>query len=349
MTAAVGVPLSPEATAGSRHRVADAISQVREVTIAALILVVFGLTTLKNPAFAHAGSIQQILTSSSLIALLAVGETLVIVTRNVDLSVGSVLGLSAFVIGDTYTHHPHLPLLAAFAIGIGIGLGCGALIGAITTIARVPSLVVTLAALYVIRGYDNVIGTGVQIEPTAVPKAFQAVGYETVFGVPWIFVVVAAVVAVATYTMRTFRSSRELYAIGSNPEAAALAGVPTAKRVFTAFVISGGLAGLAGALFLAEFATVDSTGGTGYELQVVAAAVVGGVAIFGGSGTVVGAALGAILLATINQALVAAGVSQFWDQAVAGALLIAAIAFDRLIGLRASRALRAKEGASHVV
>jgi rhamnose transport system permease protein len=148
--------------------------------------------------------------------------------------------------------------------------------------------------------------------------------------------------------MRTFRAGRELYAIGSNPEAAGLAGIPVGKRVFGAFVISGALAGLGGALFLAEYATVDATGGTGYELLVIASVVIGGVAIFGGSGNVIGAMLGAILLQIINQSLVALNISAFWDQAIAGALLLAAIAFDRLIGFRANRALRAKEGVAYV-
>jgi rhamnose transport system permease protein len=347
MTVVVDSPLST-APAARSHRVAETVSRARELAIAAAIVIVFAVTSVRNPSFAHAASIQQILTGSSLIALLGVGETLVIVTRNVDLSVGSVLGLSAFVIGDVYQSHPGLPLIVAFAIGIGIGAGCGAIIGLITTVARVPSLVVTLAALYIIRGYDNVIGVGKQIEPSSVPKSFQEIGYRTFLGVPWLFLLVGAVVLIVAYGMRTFRSSRELYAIGSNPEAALLAGIPTAKRVFTAFLVSGMLAGLGGALFLAEFATVDATGGTGYELLVIAAVVVGGVAIFGGSGTVIGAALGAILLDTINQALVAARVSAFWDSAVAGALLLAAIAFDRFIGVRAARALRAKEGATYV-
>jgi len=148
--------------------------------------------------------------------------------------------------------------------------------------------------------------------------------------------------------MRSFRAGRDLYAIGSNPDAATLAGVPSGRRVFTAFVVSGGLAGLGGALFLAQFATVNATGGSGYELNVVAAVVVGGVAIFGGSGTVFGAALGALLLNTINQALVAAKVSAFWNQAVAGALLLAAIAFDRWLSLRVER-LESGRGERHVV
>ena len=136
-----------------------------------------------------------------------------------------------------------------------------------------------------------------------------------------------------------------LDAVGSNPEAAELAGVPTARRTFVAFVVSGGLAGLAGALFLALHAQVDNSAGTGYELNVVAAAVVGGVAFFGGSGTVVGAALGALLLNTIDQALVASRVSSFWSQAIAGALLLAAIAIDRWLNLRVTRRLTSAKGA----
>ena len=123
------------------------------------------------------------------------------------------------------------------------------------------------------------------------------------------------------------------------------AGIPAGRRVFTAFLVSGSLAGLAGALFLALHAQVDVTGGSGYELTVVAAVVVGGVAIFGGSGTVLGAALGALLLNTIGQALVASKISAFWNDAIAGALLLGAIAFDRWLTLRVTKSLQSAEGA----
>jgi rhamnose transport system permease protein len=163
--------------------------------------------------------------------------------------------------------------------------------------------------------------------------------------VPWLAIIVAVVVAVVGYVMRSYRPSRDLYAIGSNPDAAALAGIPIGRRVFTAFLVSGALAGLAGSLFLALHTQIDNSGGLGYELTVVAAVVVGGVAIFGGSGTVVGAALGALLLNTINQALVASRISAFWNEAVAGALLLAAIGFDRWLSLRNTRKLKTAEGA----
>ncbi|HEY2791447.1 MAG TPA: ABC transporter permease [Micromonosporaceae bacterium] len=327
-----------------QRRLLERASRARELGIVAAIAVVFIVTTIRNHAFAHGDSIQQLLAGAALIALLGAGETLVIVTRNVDLSVGSVLGLSAYLVGDLYLHHPHMPLILAYAAGIGVGLVCGAVIGAITTVLRVPSLVVTLAALYVIRGVDALIVNGKQIDPTSIPNSFQSLGSASIFNIPWLAILVAAIVAAVAYAMRTFRSARDFYAIGSNPQAAALAGVPVGKRVFTAFLISGGLAGLAGVLFLSEFATVASTAGNGYELSVVAAVVVGGVAIFGGSGTVLGAALGALLLNTINQALVASQVSAFWNQAVAGFLLLAAIAFDRFVSLRISHALATRGG-----
>jgi rhamnose transport system permease protein len=318
--------------------------RAREAGTLALVLLVFLLTTLKNHNFASSGSIQQLLVGASLIALLGVGETMVIVTRNIDLSVGSTLGLSAFVVGDLFRSQ-HIPVWSGFVIAIAIGATVGAVNGAITTLVRVPSLVVTLAMLYIIRGLDSELVNGKIVVPGQVPHAFIEVGYETVFGIPWLAIIVAVVVAIVGYAMRTFRSARELYAIGSNPEAAALAGIPSARRVFVAFVTSGALAGLGGALFLALFAQVDNSAGLGYELNVVAAAVVGGVAIFGGSGTVVGAALGALLLNTIQQGLVAVRSSSFWDEAIAGGLLLAAISIDRLLALRVARSLRSAEGA----
>jgi rhamnose transport system permease protein len=330
-----------------QRRLLERASRARELGIVVAIAIVFIATTIRNSAFAGGSSIQQLLAGAALIALLGAGETMVIVTRNVDLSIGSVLGLSAYLVGDLFVHHPHAPIAVAYLLGIGIGAACGAVNGLITTVLRVPSLVVTLAALYIIRGVDALIANGKQIDPTSIPDSFQKLGSAAIFNVPWLAILVAAIVAAVAYAMRSFRSSRDLYAIGSNPQAAALAGVPVGRRVFIAFLISGGLAGLAGVAFLSEFATVASTGGNGYELLVVAAVVVGGVAIFGGSGTVIGAALGAILLNTINQALVASQVSAFWNQAVAGFLLLAAIAFDRFVSLRISHALVARGGAGN--
>jgi rhamnose transport system permease protein len=228
----------------------ESLLRARELGIAIVIVLVVAITAVRNSNFLDAQSVQQLLSGAALIALLSVGETMVIITRNVDLSVGSTVGLSAYVVGDLFKYQ-HIPVAAGFAVGVVLGAVVGAVNGLVTTVLRVPSLVVTLAMLYVIRGVDGVIVSGHTIDPSAIPRAFTEVGYRTLFGVPWLAIIVLVVVAVAGYAMRSFRASRDLYAIGSNPEAAALAGIPAGRRVFTAFVISGTLAGLAGALFLA--------------------------------------------------------------------------------------------------
>ncbi len=229
-----------------------------------------------------------------------------------------------------------------FLAGAGIGAVCGVVNGAIVTVLRVPSLVVTLGTLYVIRGIGSAWAGGNQIASFSLPNGFNKIGYGTFLGVPYLAIVTIVAVAIATYAMRAFRTGRDFYAIGSSPEAARRAGIRVSLRVFVAFVLSGAIAGFAGVLWLSQYGSVDAIAGQGYELQVIAAVVVGGVAIFGGSGTVLGAALGALLLNTIDSALVVVKVSSNWNMALAGALLIGAIAFDRLISVRLAPALRTR-------
>ena len=329
----------------SSHHVAELLFRFRELGIVLALVIVVGATTIDNHLFLSATSVQQLLSGAAIVALLAIGETIVVVTRNVDLSIGSVLGISAYAVGVLYQHHPHVPLVLVFLLALGIGVACGIVNGAIVTVARVPSLVVTLGTLYIIRGIDGAWAGGNQVNASMLPESFNKIGYGTVLGVPYLGIIAIVAVAIATYAMRTFRTARDFYAIGSDPAAARLAGIPVGSRVFLAFVLSGGIAGVAGAIWLSYFGSVDAIAGVGYEFQVIAAVVVGGVAIFGGSGTVLGAALGALLLNTINSALVVVNVSSFWSQAVAGALLVAAIAFDRLIALRVAPALRTRRRA----
>jgi rhamnose transport system permease protein len=329
----------------SSHHVAELLFRFRELGIVLALVIVVGATTIDNHLFLSATSVQQLLSGAAIVALLAIGETIVVVTRNVDLSIGSVLGISAYAVGVLYRGHPHVPLVVVFLLALGIGATCGVVNGLIVTVARVPSLVVTLGTLYIIRGIDGAWAGGNQVNASMLPESFNKIGYGTVLGVPYLGIIAIVAVAIATDAMRTFRTARDLYAIGSDPAAARLAGIPVGKRVFLAFVLSGGIAGVAGAIWLSYFGSVDAIAGVGYEFQVIAAVVVGGVAIFGGSGTVLGAALGALLLNTINSALVVVNVSSFWSQAVAGALLVAAIAFDRLIALRVAPALRTRRRA----
>jgi rhamnose transport system permease protein len=333
-----------ERRSGSRA-FAEFLVRFRELGIVLALVIVVGATTLDNHLFLSAANVQQILAGSAIIALLAIGETIVIITRNVDLSIGSILGISAYATGVLYVHHPDVALPVVFLLALAIGAVCGVVNGLIVTVGRVPSLVVTLGTLYIIRGIDGAWAGGNQVNASMLPESFNEIGYATVLGIPYLGWIAIVAVAVATYAMRSFRTARDFYAIGSDPDAARLAGIPVGSRVFLAFVLSGAIAGVTGALWLSLYASVDAIAGVGYEFQVIAAVVVGGVAIFGGSGTVLGAALGALLLYTINTALVVVNVSSFWSMALAGALLLAAIAFDRLVALRLAPAMRTRRSA----
>src|SRR5919197_1581245 len=240
------------------HVLAETIFRFRELGIVLALVIVVGATTIDNHRFLSATSIQNLLSGAAIIALLAIGETMVIVTRNVDLSIGSVLGISAYAVGVVYRDHPHVPMGFVFLVALGIGLACGIVNGAIVTVARVPSLVVTLGTLYVIRGIDGAWAGGNQVNASMLPESFNKIGYGTVLGVPYLAIIAIVAVAIATYAMRSFRTARDFYAIA----------------------------------------------GVGYEFQVITAVVIGGVAIFGASGNVLGAAVGALLRNTLYSALV---------------------------------------------
>jgi rhamnose transport system permease protein len=319
---------------------AERVFRIRESGIVVVLAVFVAITAAVQPRFLSATNIQFVLVDTTVFALLALGETMVVISRNVDLSIGSVLGLSAYASANLFGTHPGIPIPVVFLAGLGIGLACGLANGVMVAAGRVPSLVVTLATLYIIRGIDILLFSGKQVVESTLPNAFLQIPRSTIGGIPDVAIAVAVVIGIGAYYLRTYRSGRELYAIGSNPEAARLAGIPVGKRVFTAFAISGGIAGVAGVLWAAQYGTIDSSAGTGYELQAISAVVVGGVAIFGGSGSVIGAALGALLLSTITTALYVLGISPFWDQAIWGFLLIVAIALDQTITVRLTSALR---------
>src|SRR3954469_1768217 len=276
---------SAEAAASQREgrQIVDTIIRARELSLVGVLILLVAATTLANPRFLNSQNIRDILLNVAIVALLAIGETVVVVTRNIDLSVGSVLGITAFLTGVLFADH-HVAIPVAFVAGILFGALFGVLNGAMVSLARVPSLVITLGTLYVIRGIDFVWAKGRQINAAQMPDSFLKLGSETVLGIPVLALITLVVLVVVGYVMIRSRMGRELYAIGSNPEAATLAGIRVSRRVLGAFMASGALARLAGVLYAARFGTIDANAGTGQELAVVSAVVVGGVAIFGGSG-----------------------------------------------------------------
>ncbi len=329
--------------AGSARGALASVLRLRELPVLVALALLVLITYLNNPLFLSPQGVKDLLLNATIIMILAAGQTLLIITRNIDLSVGSMLGLVAFGTGFIFSAMPDLPIIAVFAMGMAFGALLGAFNGLLVTIAKVPALVITLGTLYVFRGLNNAWAGGRQFFAGDRPDAFGALSVNTVLGFPIItLLAIVVVIAVAVYMSGT-RPGRDLYAIGSDPDAATAFGIRVSKRVFLAFLANGALAGLAGVLYASRFNSVGATTGAGMELDVVAAAVVGGVAIFGGSGSVAGAALGALLLTTITSSLTALRVDKFWQQAIVGVLILTAIIIDRVASLRTAKKLRISE------
>lgn len=342
--AATRSPAPASGSAGSPRRSLPALFRLREFPVTAALIVLVAVTALVNPLFLSPQGTKDLMLNATVMIILAAGQTLVIITRNIDLSVGSILGLAAFGTGSLFAANPGIPIFLVLLLGVALGSALGLVNGLLVTLAKVPALVITLGTLYVYRGINNAWAGGTQHFAGDRPEAFGALSVNTFLGIPLITLVALLVVLAAAVAMAGTRSGRDFYAIGSDPDAADLFGIPASRRVLTAFLVNGGLAGLAGVLYASRFNAVGATTGSGLEMDVVAAAVVGGVAIFGGSGTVLGAAVGALLLTTITSSLTAVGVDKFWQQAIVGLLILAAVLVDRLAGLRRARTLREKEG-----
>lgn len=317
-----------------------AVGAAREFGILIALLLVIIAASIANPNFLFsADGWRDLLLTPSILVLLAVGQAIVIITRNVDLSVGSVLGLSAYLCGRLFIDLPGIPILAVFLLVIVFGGLLGLVNGALVAFAKVPSLVITLGTLYMYRGINVLWTGGDRVNASDLPRDFLQLGTGQILFIPILTIIALVVLAIAGWLMKNTRGGREFYAIGSDPAAAELYGLRVTRRLLTAFVLSGALAGLGGVLYAARYGTISSQAGSGWELDAVGAAVIGGVAIFGGSGTVWGAAIGAVLLLTINRALPILGIPDFWQRAVVGALIIGAIVLDRVLAIRQKRKL----------
>lgn len=317
-----------------------AIGKAREFGILIALAVVVIVTTAINPSFLFStDGWRDLLLTPSMLVLVAVGQAIVIVTRNVDLSVGSVIGLTAYLTGRLFSDVNGIPIIIVVLIAVAVGALLGLVNGALVAFARVPAMVITLGTLYAFRGIDVVWAGSNRVNASNLPNAFLALGTGQFLTIPILAIVALVVLVVAAWYMRNSRGGREYYAIGSDPAAAQLYGLRVTRRVLTAFVLSGALAGLAGVFYAARYGTVDSQAGSGWELQAVGAAVIGGVAITGGVGSVWGAAIGAVLLMTINRALPVVGIPDFWQNAVVGVLIIGAIVLDRVLAVRQKRRL----------
>ena len=302
-----------------------------------IILILAGMivafSVLEPDAFSTVNNARNLATNAAILLVLAVGMTFVIITAGIDLSVGSVLVFAGVVSakamngmdGDGWD-----VLLIGVVVAVGCGLGWGVLNGLLITKARVPPLIVTLGTLGMALGLAQIITDGVDVREVP-PKLVTSIGVGRLFDqIPWLVVIAAAVAVVFGVVLAATRFGRHTYAIGSNDEAARRAGINVDRHLIAVYGLSGALAGLAGYMSLARFATTTIGGHSTDNLQAIAAVVLGGTSLFGGIGTVLGTVVGVFIPAVLANGFVITGVEPFWRDVAVGAVLIAAVYLDQL-------------------
>lgn len=304
------------------------ILKYRELLLVAIIAVLIAVFSSRAPGFASPESLANIFNDTSILMILALGQMAVILTRSIDLSVAANLSFTGMVIAMTNAAFPQIPLPLLIVIAMAIGAFLGAINGFMVWKIGIPSIVATLGTLTIYRGMAFVVSGGAWVNQTQMTPAFLNAPRVSVLGLPllgWTAILVIAIIAlVFTRTV----SGRALYAAGGNPTAALYAGIDVGRTRFFVFVLSGALAGLCGYLWVSRYAVAYVDIAAGFELDTVAACVIGGISTLGGIGSVGGAVLGALFLGVIKNALPVINISPFWQMAISGFVIIVAVLFN---------------------
>jgi rhamnose transport system permease protein len=327
---------SPEAT--SPRSLMQFALRLREAGVL-VFLIVLGLTfTLVTDRFLTVQNLAVVASSASILAVAACAQAIVLFTRNLDVSIGSVMGMVAYLTADYAANHPAITPVELVVIPMLIGSGLGLINGLLVAYGKVPALIATLGTMSLYRGATYIYAHGQEVTSSRLPHWMLSSADARIGGLPVIVLVAVLIVALVGWALYAFPFGRRIYAVGSNQLAAWFFGLRTERVVVLAYVACGLLAGIAGLLYAARVGTVTVVLASGWEMSSLAAAVIGGVSVSGGSGTVVGAALGAVVLATIDNGLVLLGVPEFWRMFIQGCAIVAAVAVDAMIaaGIRQS-------------
>jgi rhamnose transport system permease protein len=296
----------------------------REISVALAYAVLLAVLAVAAPRFYRPEELRTILVGSAPVLVAAVGMTLVILSRNIDISIGSQMSVCGVAAGLLAKLGMPMPLVVPATMLVGASMG--AINGVFIALFGLPSIVVTLATMVIFREALRWWREGAFVRD--LPTDFQWFGQGQAVG-QWIVVAIAAALLIAfAWGLRFLAAGRAIYATGSDPDAAWLVGIRPRRVVFSVFTLMGALTGLAALLSVVRFPIVDPLNGTGLELQVIAAVVVGGVAISGGRGTLIGILFGVALLATIEPALTFLGAQAYWTKALQGGIILIAVASD---------------------
>jgi ribose transport system permease protein len=291
-----------------------------------VLLVAVGALTLASGDFLTGGNLSNLARQVAIFGIIAVGQLLVILTAGIDLSVGSVLALSGAVTAQLLVAGWPIPL--AILVGVALGTALGVANGLLVTRAKLPPFIATLGMLGIARGVVLVITDAKTVQP--LPSGFETVANGTVLGIPNLLLFAVVITVIIHFVLTRTVFGRYIYAVGSNPESARLAGVPVKAVMVSVYAISGMLAGIGGFLLTSRLGAGIPTAGTGFELNAIAACVIGGASLFGAKGSAMGAATGALIMGVLNNGGNLLAINAFYLQIAIGALILVAVGFDQL-------------------
>lgn len=314
----------------------------REAQLVLAILVLMALIATRFPSFVSVSSLANVFNDTSILIILALGQMVVILTKCIDLSTAAVLALTGMLVAILNNLYPALPVPLLLLIAVLAGSLLGAINGMMVWKLGMPPIVVTLGTMTIYRGIIFPLTNGKWINAHEMSDSFKALPRDLLLGVPVLSWLALVVIAIMFVVLTRSATGRAFYAVGGNPHAAVYTGIDVGRSRFIAFTISGALSGLAGYLWIARYAVAYVDIALGFELDVVAACVIGGVSIAGGIGTVYGAVLGSLFLGVIKNALPVINVSPFWQLAISGSVIILAVAFNARAERRKGRVILKK-------
>jgi ribose transport system permease protein len=296
------------------------------------LIILFVALSIASPYFLTANNLASVARQTAVFNTMALGMTIVIVAGGIDLSVGSILGLSGLI--GTMALEAGYPIVVGVLIGIAVGTACGFLNGLMITRLRINAFIVTLGTLGIYRGLALIISNGLPVH--RIPPGFAFLGEGNLLRVPFVVWLLVICAVVTHFVLENTRLGRYAFAIGSNQTAAVYAGIPVAFHTVAVYAIGGALTGLAGMIEASRLMTGQPTAGLGYELQAIAAVVIGGGSLNGGEGSVIGTLIGAFIMGLLSNGADLLNISNYWQQVIIGAVIILAVTLDEFRKRRAA-------------
>lgn len=303
----------------------------RELGLLVFIVILSIVVQLRNPSFLSGENIKDMITNTAILSILALGMMLVLITRGIDLSIGAVIAISGMISAQVISANQELNPVLILLLGTVIGVVCGIINGFLISKIGILPIIATLGMMNIFRGLTFRISGGEWVSSYQMPESFVSIATGTTIGINNLIVIAIVIYLIFFYFVNHTRTGRQIYAVGSNPDSAKVSGIKENKILLLVYSMMGGLAGLSGVLWVSKFASAQGDTASGYELTVIAACILGGVSIAGGSGKISGVLLGAMLIGLLNNALPLLNVSPFWQNAIQGFIILFAVIMNTLV------------------